>query len=150
MNNIKAALSKALHEWEENPVAVHPTVGVSRATFEYIQNNPGSHKKAVVKGLEQRGYKPSSTSSLISAMLKQKQIREGAEGELFAVATKYRPLKGSYTPVKQGIAALETQTATEPPKYILRKAFDIDALIDTLTIREAITLHAKLTEALGK
>jgi len=156
MNDIKSAMAKALNEWEDKPVAMHPVVGVAKGTFDYIKSHPGLNKKATIKGLEQRGYKPSSTSSLISAMIKQKRVAIATNGTLVTVVTEHTPLKSSYhaapkkQPVKQGIAALETQTATEPPKYILRKALDVDALIDTLTIREAITLHAKLSEALGK
>ena len=146
MNDIKAALSKALHEWEEKPVAVHPVVGVSKATFDFIRNHPGLTKKMVVNGLTQQGYKSSSTSSLISAMLKQKQIREDEDGLLVAIATKYRPLKSTYTPVSKGITALPIKY-TAPPE---RKQLDVDVLIDTLTIREAIVLHAKLSEALGR
>lgn len=162
MNNIKSALTKALDEWEPKVVKPIPirtaeeAGGVAKGTFEYICDNPHLTKKTVVGALALAGYKPSSTSSLISAMIKQGLVQMSMNGTLTTIAARYSPIKSNYKaakkkqPIKQGIAALETQTATEPPKYILRKALDIDALIDTLTIREAITLHAKLTEALGK
>jgi hypothetical protein len=130
--------------------------GVAKGTFEYICDNPHLTKKTVIKTLSLAGYKPASTSSLISAMIKQRLVQMSMNGTLTTVAARYSPIKSNYhpivkkKPVEQGIAALETQTAIAQPKYILRKAIDVDALIDTLSLREAVALHAKLSEALGR
>lgn len=170
MSDIKSALAKALNEWEPKPIGPIPMApykpiptptseeagGVAKGTFEFILNNPHLTKKTVMKSLALAGYKPASTSSLISAMVKQGMVQLSSNGLLLATVSEYTPVKGTYhkptkkraAPAKQGIAALEPQP--EPSRYVLRKALDIDALIDTLTIREAITLHAKLSEALGK
>ena len=147
MSDIQSALAKALNEWEPNAVKPPTTPtseqagGVAKGTFEYIRDNPHLTKRSVVQALALAGYNPSSTASLISTMVKQGLVKKTPNGTLHTLVDVFSQLKSAYKPVQksktqqnwQGIAAL-----------------DIEALIGTITIREAITLYAKLAEALGR
>jgi hypothetical protein len=109
MPDLKTELSKVLDEWNkpETPMtqetqttrtvphsAFTATNNVCRATFECIKYNPGSTRKEVVDSLTSKGYKASSTTTLIGQMIKQNHVRE-SKGVLFAVNDQYLPLKSA-------------------------------------------------------
>lgn len=70
------------------------TNNVCRATFDYINANPGKTRKEIIEALTARGYKAASTTTLIGQMLKQSHVRE-TRGLLYALNDQYVPLKGS-------------------------------------------------------
>lgn len=74
------------------PHAFKPSNNVSRETFNYIKNNPGASRQGVIKGLENLGYKPSSTGSLIGQFIRQGIARK-VNGGVFANQTEYTPVK---------------------------------------------------------
>jgi len=110
----KAALSKTLQQWDDdgeaplvqpvsNPLA-KPTQeipmkktfnvsnNISRVSFEYVKNNPGSTRKEIIEALDHQGFNSGSTSSLIAQMRRNKLIHE-TNGAFYADVAEYRPLK---------------------------------------------------------
>jgi hypothetical protein len=169
----KSALTKTLTEWDDDegtnvpvpsskqPVSLSsvPTQGIpmaktfnvtnniSRVSFQYIKDNPGSTRKEIITALEHQGYGAGSVSSLIAQMRRNKMIHE-TNGLHYADIDEYRPLKslkaikkmeGEPTPKRKyekkavtGIGALlreklenaPTITASEPLLHTTqRKAF---------------------------
>jgi len=115
----KSALTKTLTEWDDDegtsgpvpsskqPVSLSsvPTQGipmakktfnvtnnVSRVTFDYIKNNPGSTRKEIITALEHEGFGGGSVSSLIAQMRRNKMIHE-TNGLHYADINEYRPIK---------------------------------------------------------
>jgi len=152
MPDMQTELSKVINGWENGASSA---MGVSQTTFHYIKENPGCTSKSAVEALEKMGLKPTSTVSLISAMVRQNHVRKDANRKLYAIASAYVPIKQNSAkktkpkavkpspapapapaPEAQGIAAL----------YVPPKAFDAAALIDSLTLRQALELRALLNE----
>lgn len=147
MPDMKTELNKVINEWENGAPSAPSNGTVSQRTFKYIQDNPGCTVNAAIAALEKMGLKPSSTTSLISAMVRQKCVRKDESKRLYPVSLAYVPLKqnGTKKPKPkaepkaasaQGIAALHI-----PPK-----AFDAAALVDTLTLRQALEVRALLNK----
>jgi hypothetical protein len=113
----KTALSKTLQQWDDDgdapplqPVSscllppTNPTQGIpmkktfnitnniSRVTFDYIKNNPGSTRKEIIQALEHQGYNAGSTSSLIAQMRRNKMIHD-KDDLYYADIPEYRPIK---------------------------------------------------------
>jgi hypothetical protein len=68
------------------------TNNVSRVTFDYIKNNPGSTRKEIITALEYQGFGGGSVSSLIAQMRRNKMIHE-TNGLHYADIDEYRPIK---------------------------------------------------------
>ena len=113
----KTALSKTLQQWDDDgeapplqPVSscllpptnltqtttMKKTFGItnniSRVTFDYIKNNPGSTRKEIIQALEHQGYNAGSTSSLIAQMRRNKMIHD-KDDLYYADIAEYRPIK---------------------------------------------------------
>ena len=115
----KSALTKTLTEWDDDegtsvpvpsskqPVSLssvttqgipmakktfNVTNNVSRVTFDYIKNNPGSTRKEIITALEHEGYGGGSVSSLIAQMRRNKMVHE-TNGLHYADIDEYRPIK---------------------------------------------------------
>jgi hypothetical protein len=149
MPDMKTELSKVLNEWENGAPSASSDGNISQRTFKYIQDNPGCTVNAAIAALERMGLKAASTSSLISAMVRQLTVRKDEFKRLYPIASAYVPLKqngkpkpkpkpkvSAPAPEAQGIAALHI-----PPK-----AFDAAALVDTLTLRQALEVRALLNK----
>ena len=143
MPDMKTELSKVLNEWESGTPS---ELNISQRTFKYIKDNPGCTVKSAVTALEEMGLKPSSTSSLIAAMARQMSIRKDEFKRLYPVSLAYMPLKqnGAKKPKPKAaprVADTQGIAALVPPK-----AFDAAALIDTLTLRQALEVRALLNK----
>lgn len=66
---------------------------VTRETFNYVKDNPGSTRREILTALEHQGFKKGSTTSLLSQLLKTKQIHT-TNGLHYADVTEYIPIKG--------------------------------------------------------
>lgn len=115
MPDMQTALSKILNEWDkpieeinqpenqmettqaptEGKTLFRTTNNVTRATFNFIRDNPGHTRRGVIDKLETFGYKEGSTTSLITQMLNQRLIRKDENGGLHANFPEYTPLKSS-------------------------------------------------------
>lgn len=68
------------------------TNNISRETFNYVRDNPGSTRKEIIEALGHRNFASGSVSSLIAQMRRNKLIHE-TNNLYYADATEYRPLK---------------------------------------------------------
>lgn len=192
---LKSALTKTLTAWDDEgtdvpvpsskqPVSLSsvPTQGipmtskpfnittnVSRETFNYIKNNPGSTRKEIVAALEHKGFAQASTSSLIAQMRRNKMIHE-TNNLYYADIDEYRPLKSSKALKKEenavapkrkyerkavGIAALHADTTDAAPlvmpapKHFLTKLVRTQApedIIGNMTVYQARELYVHLKQ----
>jgi len=101
MPDIKTALATALKEWEppaEETVTATSTVSfktprnLTRDTFAMVRDNPGITRTNAVQRLEAMGHKPTSTTSILSQMVKAKMITE-VGGILSTKRKNYTPLQ---------------------------------------------------------
>ena len=162
MPDIKTALSTALSEWEqddkqqENQMKQQPffsvTNNVTRATFDYVKNNPASSSGEVSRALEQRGYKPSSIGSLLTQFVKKGLCTRDAQNRYSVAVPEYVPMKASKH-VKQviqkakatrgeGIAALSAQPTQ-------RLVWDVETVLNTMSIVQARAMYDALKKIFG-
>lgn len=144
----KSALTKTLTEWDDDegtpvpvpssaqPVSIssvttqgipmakktfNVTNNVSRVTFDYIKNNPGSTRKEIITALEYQGFGGGSVSSLIAQMRRNKMIHENG-GLHYADIEEYRPIKTLKAMNKE-------KDATPKRKYEKKAVTGIGALL---------------------
>lgn len=175
MSILKEKLEAAINEWEEShtqqekqmettqqqPPAhlFRTTNNVTRSTFNLIRDNAGITRKGAIAKLEEMQYKPASTTSLITQMVRQRLIRLETNGGLHANFPEYMPLKANLRRVlaekkpkktkeakavpkaEAGIAALQPQA---PRSAIITTNFDVDSILKNLTIMQAKALRDAL------
>jgi predicted transcriptional regulator len=172
MADIKTALSGILSEWEldnqqqEKQVQTTPYVphfkvtnNVTRATFDYIKNNPQKVCKDICVALEKDGYKPSSVGSLLTQFVKNRLCIRDEQGRYTAKANEYSPIKvrkqlkakqakqvieKAKATRGQGIAALSPQPT---PKAVPKT--DIQSILNGLSILQARALYDELKKIFG-
>jgi len=195
MSTMQTELQKVFAEWEKKVDATSvkasegtnltakghkgfkPTNNVSRATFNYVRDNPGCTRIQATDALSAMGYKLSSTASLLSALTKQRQLRTLDDGTMYANLTEYAPLKMASSKkskkakkVKElGLApqAKVPQGQSNPTLPVVhvnldppvekraqlithRTGYDMDKYIDTLNVRQAKILMQKLKDIFGE
>lgn len=116
---LKAALSTTLREWDDDgedapptpsvqPVSISfpatsnqkPTMlnqhkitnNVSRVTFNYVRDNPGSTRQEIIRELGHQGFGKGSISSLLAQMRRSKMIHD-TNGLWYADVKEYEPIK---------------------------------------------------------
>jgi hypothetical protein len=164
MPDLKSELSKVINAWEPTPTKEEPkkyfttTNNVCRATFDHIRDNPGKTRKEVCNALAERGYKESSTTTLIGQMIKQSHVRE-TRGLLYAINTEYAALKGSkaWAKIEAAKAAprkhvelvskstgkvFNPRPAQEAPQ--INSTWDADVMLNSLSIVQARALYDSL------
>ena len=147
----KVALSKTLREWDDDgeispqpsptinttsnnsvsapsqEIPMKKTFGItnniSRVTFDYIKNNPGSTRKEIIEALEHQGFAGGSTSSLIAQMRRNNMIHE-TNSAYYADIVEYRPIKSL-----KAMKKLEQVPAPPKRKYEKRAVTGIGALL---------------------
>jgi hypothetical protein len=147
MTLLKEKLEAAIAEWEEptGKQLFRVTNNVTRATFDMVRDNPGITRKEAVDKLTPMGYKPSSTATLVSQMIRQRLIRIEGD-ELYANFSEYMPLKASL----RGQAKIVKKAkkvkveAPAPRTAIITTHFDVDRIIKNLTIYQAKELRDAL------
>jgi len=128
------------------------TNNVTRATFDYVKNNPASSFGEVSRALAQRGYKPSSVGSLLTQFLKKGMCTRDAQNRYSVAVAEYVPMK----PTKklkakqviekakatrgEGIAALSPQ-----PTWARRET----DIINSLSVMQARSLYDALKKIFG-
>lgn len=117
---------------------------VSRETFNYIKNNPGTTRSGAVKALENLGYKPASTASLIGQFIRQGTIRQ-ANGAVFAAASEYKPIKAR--PKK--VAEVTDKKVKKPiidsaPQPTIETDTSAKALLSKMSILQAREVYDEL------
>ena len=145
----KTALSKTLQQWDDDgeappiqpvsssfPQQTNPTQGIpmakktfnvtnniSRVTFDYIKNNPGSTRKEIIQALDHQGYNAGSTSSLIAQMRRNNMIHD-KDDLYYADIPEYRPIKSL-----KALRKLEAPIAPPKRKYEKKAVTGIGALL---------------------
>ena len=146
----KQALSRTLQEWDDDgeispqPPTINTTINnsaptpsqgipmkktfnitnnISRVTFDYIKNNPGSTRKEIIEALEHQGFAGGSTSSLIAQMRRNNMIHE-TNNLYYADIAEYRPIKSL-----KAMKKLEQVPAPPKRKYEKRAVTGIGALL---------------------
>jgi len=144
----KTALSRTLQQWDDDeaPPSVQPvstslsqpsqntqeipmkktfniTNNISRVTFDYIKNNPGSTRKEIIEALEHQGFAGGSTSSLVAQMRRNKMIHE-TNNLYYADIDEYRPIKSL-----KALKKMEAPIAPPKRKYEKKAVTGIGALL---------------------
>ena len=99
------------------------TNNISRVTFDYIKNNPGSTRKEIIAALEHQGYAGGSTSSLVAQMRRNKMIHE-TNNAYYADIPEYRPIKSL-----KALRKMEAPVAPPKRKYEKKAVTGIGALL---------------------
>lgn len=172
MPDIKTALSGILSEWEldnnqqEKQVQKAPYVphfkvtnNVTRATFDYVKNNPHQSCKEICVALEKDGYKASSIGSLLTQFVKNTLCIRDEQGRYTAIAHEYTPtkvrkqLKAKQVIQKakatrgEGIAALSAQPTQRVAPIVT--AWDADTIINNIGLKQARALYDELKKIFG-
>jgi hypothetical protein len=144
----KAALSRTLQEWDDDgetpcvqPVSssfsqpsqptqdipvkktFNVTNNISRVTFNYIKDNPGSTRKEIIQALEHQGFAGGSTSSLIAQMRRNNMIHE-TNNAYYADIPEYRPIKSL-----KALKKMDAPIAPAKRKYEKKAVTGIGALL---------------------
>ena len=85
------------------------TTNVSRATFDFVRDNPGLHHNEIKSKLLDKGFKDSSVTALISQLRRSGQIARLADGTYHATAKEYVPIKQVFK------LAVNKKTAAKKP-----------------------------------
>jgi hypothetical protein len=145
MPDIQTALSNALkttiNDWEKEDMQTTQantqtrpkgerffgvTNNVTRATFEYVKNNPNETSPEICAGMERLGYKPSSVSSLIAQFAVQGLAERDDRGRYITIVPEYRPLKAK----KKTLTLVSKPEEIKPKrKYEKRAVTGIGALL---------------------
>ena len=151
---LKSALSRTLQQWDDDdegtnvpvpsvkqPVSASSTPNqgipmkktfnitnnISRETFNYIKNNPGSTRKEIIQALEHQGFASGSVSSLIAQMRRNTMIHE-TNNLYYADIEEYRPIK-SLKAIKKLEATAAPVEVKPKRKYVKRDTTGIGALL---------------------
>ena len=145
----KTALSRTLQEWDSDGELVpEPTINttinnsvstpsqgtpvkktfgitnnISRVTFNYIKDNPGSTRKEIIQALEHQGFAGGSTSSLIAQMRRNNMIHE-TNNAYYADIPEYRPIKSL-----KALKKMDAPIAPPKRKYEKKAVTGIGALL---------------------
>ena len=164
MPDIKTALTGILSEWEldnqqqEKKMKHVPHFKVSnnvtRATFDFVKNNPHQSCKTICAALEKQGYKPSSIGSLLTQFVKNGLCMRDANSNYTAIANEYTPIKvrkqikatqvieKAKTTRGEGIAALS-------PQPMVKTAWDVETVINNIGLKQAHALYRELHTYFG-
>jgi hypothetical protein len=136
MPDIKTALTTALNEWEQQAEdanklgaarassAVNPSTSggtviepaprnMTRDTFAMVRDNPNITRVAAVQRLETMGHKPTSTTSILSQMVRAKMVDE-VDGVLSTKRKHYTSLTHALEKAPKG----RRKARVQKPKVI--------------------------------
>ena len=162
MPDIQTEMQKILQAWEEpettettkETTVFKTTTNTSRASFEIVRDQPYKTKGEYVKLLALKGFKSSSTSSLLSQMTRQGLLSVDDMGLMHTNQAEYRPLKSVkvFKGKKVKTSKLRTSEVVEAPKprlIDLPVRTNIEVILDTITLSEAHELYGKLHRYFG-
>jgi len=122
---VSASFSQPTQPTKEIPVkkTFNVTNNISRVTFDYIRDNPGSTRKEIIQALEHQGFAGGSTSSLIAQMRRNNMIHE-TNNAYYADIPEYRPIKSL-----KALKKMDAPIAPPKRKYEKRAVTGIGALL---------------------
>lgn len=169
------ALSKTITGWDDEkptPAPIQPVStsmptktfpiknNISRTTFNYVRDNPGSTRSEIIGDLTKQGFNVGSTSSLLAQMHRSKLIHV-TNGLHYADVSEYRPIKSLKAIRKQevkeappmaasdGIAALHVDATPRKRTTILRIHNGPIDTVKHMTVYEARELYDHLKQLFG-
>jgi hypothetical protein len=106
---------KAMAQWNEptTPMTTTTPVSICEATFNMVRDNPGKTKAQIVELLEKQGHKPTSTTSMLSIMIRYGIIIQEEDKVLRAVGNKYKPRTEFNPRLKQKLGPKPKRKVTE-------------------------------------
>jgi len=135
------ALKTTINDWEKDDMQTTQTNtqtrpkgkrffdvtnNVTRATFDYVKNNPNLTSAEICADMEKLGYKPSSVSSLVAQFAVQKLAERDDRGRYIIIVPEYRPLKAK----KKTLTLVAKPEEIKPKrKYEKRAVTGIGALL---------------------
>jgi hypothetical protein len=153
---LKAALSTTLREWDDDgeespqtsstinnsvsapsqniqgiPMTKHTFPiknNISRTTFNYVRDNPGSKRTEIIIALEHLGYNKGSVSSLIAQMRKSNLIHS-TDDLYYADVKEYTPIKSNYKPVASRKLKPALEVVKTKRKYTKRNVTGLGELL---------------------
>lgn len=151
MPDLKTEMAKVINEWNkpESTTMTHPAVtnNVTRVTFDTVLQNPGITRADLIKRMSAKGYKNSSSSSMVTQLLNNGNIRYQGSG-LFTTQLEYKPMARA-TPRQQrklpAVAVAEIPT----PTVQINSAWDADTILNHLSIKQARALYDELSKIFG-
>jgi hypothetical protein len=122
---VSASFSQPAQPTKELPVkkTFNVSNNISRVSFDYIKNNPGSTRKEIIEALDHQGFNAGSTSSLIAQMRRNNLIHE-KDNLYYADVDEYRPLKSL-----KALKKMEQVPAPPKRKYEKKAVTGIGALL---------------------
>jgi predicted transcriptional regulator len=167
MTDIRTAMSGVLDEWEldnqqqekqvqttqEKPY-FSVTNNVTRATFEYVKNNPVCASGEVSRALEQRGYKPSSVGSLLTQFVKKGLCTRDAQNRYSVAVSEYVPMKApkklkAAQVIQKAKATRGEGIAALSPQPTVKLVWDADTVINNIGLKQAHALYLELGKYFG-
>lgn len=121
------------------------TNNVTRATFNYVRDNPGKRRVEISAALEQQGFKKSSTTSILGQLVKQGLVSEDGYGRLAATTQEYVPLKGSAKLKKEAKTEAKPVIAL-PVNVSVQEDFSAEKIVERLTPKQAKAVYDYLKE----
>jgi hypothetical protein len=179
MPDLQTEMQKILQSWDQPETTQQPettentmfkpTTNTTRATFELVRDNPYKTKREYIKLLEQKGFKASSTASLISQMTRQGLLSVDDMGLMHSNQTEYSPLKTAKTYAKQAKKpkTSKLRTSREPSKEALAAAAEamgsiginglierpyrtkLETILDDISLSDAHALYRELHRYFG-
>jgi hypothetical protein len=125
------ALKNTINDWEKDDMqttqankkpkdgkAFSITNNVTRATFDYVKQNPNLTSAELCADMEKLGYKPSSVSSLIAQFAVQGLAERDDRGRYITIVDEYRPLKAK----KKTLTIVSKPEEIKPKRKYEKKA----------------------------
>jgi hypothetical protein len=122
---VSASFSQPIQPTKELPVkkTFNVTNNISRVTFNYIKDNPGSTRKEIIEALEHQGFVGGSVSSLVAQMRRNNMIHE-TNNLYYADIAEYRPIKSL-----KALKKMDAPIAPAKRKYEKKAVTGIGALL---------------------
>ena len=142
------------------------TNNVSRATFEFVRDNPGMSVDEITNALMARGFKANSVSSLCYQMMRVRLAVADANGKLTAVVREYAPIQANKrrrkatakaVKVAKPVSKPEAAPAPTPRKYVQitntrtgevinprKEEWTAKSVIGNLSVYQAMSVYTEL------
>jgi hypothetical protein len=151
---LKKALEKDANEWDKDQQRIDkekqmpkhlfkPTNNASRATFNFIKDNPNLTQKEVNFELGVRGFKESTIASLITQFIRSGTVQR-VNGKLVATVNDYQPVKTQSK--KKKVITVHLPKAEHTIQQHVEAKWDAQELLSTLSIVQAKQLYTALKE----
>ncbi len=112
-------------------------MNASQTVFEYVLNNPHERFSDAVHALVERDIKRETVEALLHQMVRAKMLSRDKDDTLTALQKKYTPIQSTYA----RRSAVKPQMFTPVPASMTAKQ-----VLETMTVKEAYTLHIALKE----